>query len=1010
MANCFFISVFLSLVLFIASCKKNYFLDDTGADFYGQTQVESLSRKTEASFSITDEVCRKTLSLMNKLGVKSHIQYSELCPSEKDIDLVEEGKALEYLSLFKELENEEFKEKVETFKDEVEKKILLKDSYYKTQCYQVKNIEDTGYYVVSDSQGENFQEDLERAKKEEKNPKIYIMTYTLKDSQDIERKAFLSVPQTKKDSKVLSYPVILYAHALDKGLEYSEIAKALSSLQLGHIVAAPSFTGQDIRISLKSDKISEGTVYKSNTKKDWLDGDANELLGLQSCLTKMSLGIEHKISQDFYKNNAEESPLDKKQQDLLKSILVDSGNPFYNEASLINGVINNDSTDPFFDISQSEEMLSESKSKYKDLLYPIDSKDFEFFKSYFKENFSKDNFPSFWTFSFGRYKNIKKFCTNEDILSEDFYSSFFDQYKDLLGECAPESKNSCECVKERLKDSSIKTNLKHFSGITSIIETLKSNDFPYSPSVFLNHISDFEIGFGDNESDQEKNLSSNNSFLDIFTYEYELDGTTKSKFLTHKNNKTTFIEKNKEREKYEFFPKTFLVGTDTGATIALLSLIRDGVFIKKAKEEKVLNKEPSYEGHYISLLRADFPLTSLFKDDLPSLLISGSLGVVQKNHLTLFQGAENFNSIFEPYRLSKKEDKESKLSDLVFKLARMDVLFLIENLKYSLRSWSHRDNENKHLSKGAMLVTANIEDRMFSYKNSKRLERLLDKHFKDAKPEDSIDYSVFFFQPKLNYYTQTKPDNISLYSKHPDNDMYFEMDIASDRKNIILAHGDSAYIDSVLIQDHDCLQRSDIIVTCDSPLVLKDLLERNRLERNRYNANFPCLVLKIINAESEETEIALPKLFQENLYPKIKDDNEKIEKRDALKRAYLFFNNRVLFGLMNPFENINYSEFKGFSDLKKTTLDDFISYNEDYPFYSDLNKRQLSCHTLESEVHKLQVPIREASLQAKISPLDIISMWTLSGEAQLFDYVDAGVIEKIIEHLKHKASMLKRDE
>ena len=472
----------------------------------------------------------------------------------------------------------------------------------------------------------------------------------------------------------------------------------------------------------------------------------------------------------------------------------------------------------------------------------------------------------------------------------------------------------------------------------------------------------------------------------------------KTIFLTNKSGDSL-----KPKENYGFFPKTFLVGTDTGATIALLGLIRDGVFIKKAKEEKkVKNKEPSYEGHYISLLRADFPLTSLFKDELPSLLISGSLGVVQKNHITLFQGAENFNSIFEPYRLSKKEDEKEKFKDLSIKLARMDVLFLIEYLKYSLRSWSHSDNENKHLSKGSMLVTSNIEDRMFSYKNSKRLERLLDKHFKDAKPEDSIDYSVFFFQPKLSYYTQTKPDNTSLYAKHPDNDMYFEMDIASDRKNPILAHGDSAYIDSFLIEDNNGLPRSNINVTCESPLVLDEVDKGNK-----FTTNNPCLFLKIkLTHDSDEIEIDLPKRFQENLYPKIKDDKEKIEKSDALKSAYLFFNNRVLFGIMKPFENINVSIFGNYSYLQNKNLDDFISYHDSYPFYSELNKRQLTFNSLkegeilnDNEISKLQVPISEASLQAKISPLDIISMWTLSSEAQLFDYIDAGVIEKIVESI-----------
>ena len=146
--------------------------------------------------------------------------------------------------------------------------------------------------------------------------KIYKLAYVLEDetpaqalglSDDavslgdkVVRTALLTVP-TQAEGHPPRLPLVLYGHGGDQGLSYTEIARVFGDLQTRMVIAAPSFPeeaicAQEISPISGGCRGGEASTIAPPTAKGTLkplDSDANELLGLQNCITR-SMFLLHK--------------------------------------------------------------------------------------------------------------------------------------------------------------------------------------------------------------------------------------------------------------------------------------------------------------------------------------------------------------------------------------------------------------------------------------------------------------------------------------------------------------------------------------------------------------------------------------------------------------------------------------------------------------------------------------------------------------------------------------------
>jgi hypothetical protein len=119
--------------------------------------------------------------------------------------------------------------------------------------------------------------------------KWYLMKYRRKKADgtadSLVNGALVSVPT----SSASTYPVVLYAHAGDRGLPVVEVAAVFGSLQASHIIVAPAFPGESICkfFTSSASKTScdfNGRYFDAVGVSSPYSTDAEDLLAAQNCL------------------------------------------------------------------------------------------------------------------------------------------------------------------------------------------------------------------------------------------------------------------------------------------------------------------------------------------------------------------------------------------------------------------------------------------------------------------------------------------------------------------------------------------------------------------------------------------------------------------------------------------------------------------------------------------------------------------------------------------------------
>lgn len=139
--------------------------------------------------------------------------------------------------------------------------------------------------------------------------KVYTMQYKLTGDTAF-RSAIVTVPSTAANSAhtlngflgvksetagAYGYPILMYGHAASSGLAYEEIAQSLGDLQMGYIIAAPTFPGEalcktyDTVAGVKTTSCSAGNILVPAAGSSLpYENDVTEMLGLHDCMKKWS--------------------------------------------------------------------------------------------------------------------------------------------------------------------------------------------------------------------------------------------------------------------------------------------------------------------------------------------------------------------------------------------------------------------------------------------------------------------------------------------------------------------------------------------------------------------------------------------------------------------------------------------------------------------------------------------------------------------------------------------------
>ena len=130
---------------------------------------------------------------------------------------------------------------------------------------------------------------------------IYVMTYRLQRNAQGEpeeihkaRSGILAIPTERKGSA--PFPLLMYAHGGDNGLDYQEIAEVIGGLQENFMVLAPTYPGEPL--------VGVGSARVVGERNPW-SNDVDDYLGMHDCIARYS-GIEqyirlHKAAPQTYK-------------------------------------------------------------------------------------------------------------------------------------------------------------------------------------------------------------------------------------------------------------------------------------------------------------------------------------------------------------------------------------------------------------------------------------------------------------------------------------------------------------------------------------------------------------------------------------------------------------------------------------------------------------------------------------------------------------------------------------
>lgn len=111
----------------------------------------------------------------------------------------------------------------------------------------------------------------------------------------IVRTALVTMPEAEPGATERALPLIIYGHGGDNGASYSEIAEIFGQDQKNFVIAAPSFPGEPIcerGFNRILGACSGATLASPSGISQPFDTDADEMLGLQDCLTRAVLQAE----------------------------------------------------------------------------------------------------------------------------------------------------------------------------------------------------------------------------------------------------------------------------------------------------------------------------------------------------------------------------------------------------------------------------------------------------------------------------------------------------------------------------------------------------------------------------------------------------------------------------------------------------------------------------------------------------------------------------------------------
>lgn len=127
---------------------------------------------------------------------------------------------------------------------------------------------------------------------------VYMMTYRLQknlagDAEDTARHGLLVVPKSPATTSGKA-TLAMYAHDAAAGLSYIEIAKTFSTLQLQHVIAAPTYPGEPLCAIVRDD--ANPTACHTGKRladavgtADVYNADADELLGMHDCIVRAAV-------------------------------------------------------------------------------------------------------------------------------------------------------------------------------------------------------------------------------------------------------------------------------------------------------------------------------------------------------------------------------------------------------------------------------------------------------------------------------------------------------------------------------------------------------------------------------------------------------------------------------------------------------------------------------------------------------------------------------------------------
>ncbi|MBX9703804.1 MAG: hypothetical protein K2X39_06590, partial [Silvanigrellaceae bacterium] len=162
----------------------------------------------------------------------------------------------------------------------------------------------------------------------------------------------------------------------------------------------------------------------------------------------------------------------------------------------------------------------------------------------------------------------------------------------------------------------------------------------------------------------------------------KFDLKVKSKFKVYKDKEDNFLP--------AYTPKTIFYGSDIGGTIALLAAEYDGVFFNY--------KMPT---HHISILAANFPLITFYKDSFLKILEKGVDGKI--DGFTLLPGAKSLNFLFKEFRESAVDSplEKQEIERLAILVSKMDVTYGSRYMNTGLQNWqalSYPKNSKRKVS------------------------------------------------------------------------------------------------------------------------------------------------------------------------------------------------------------------------------------------------------------------------------------------------------------------------